>query len=331
MRARQTLWLWVLAACSDDDAEPESCHDGGCEITHAGTAAPSPAGRIADGTGGSAGATGATQPNRAGETAPAPDPIDAGPEDDSELDSGAPDYVIRQHVISPAMLYSAYDGSHDYLIAPWVPLSAASTDPSLHPLLADTLSWQVDPAFIDDLGPFPELPGGRLLRTRKPGSTLLQVTGITDQGVPVRGQVALLISAADSDTWNQGDDRYNTGVNMDWSTALADCALPVSPLNSLPATNACGDCHHTNSAIAAQPTPAQTARYSDSSLIALFSMAAKPAGGKFASPFLSRLPAEQAECLYGHFHTWEIPQDVLQGLVWKLRSIPPRAPAENTP
>jgi hypothetical protein len=105
------------------------------------------------------------------------------------------------------------------------------------------------------------------------------------------------------------------------------CGLPVS--FAIPTDSSCANCHNNMSMITVEHTPQQTAGYSDDDLIQIFTMGVKPMGGTFNSPFLKNIPDPNLQaCIYQSFHTWNIADDIKQGVVLKLRSIEP-APQES--
>jgi hypothetical protein len=61
-------------------------------------------------------------------------------------------------------------------------------------------------------------------------------------------------------------------------------------------------------------------------LIKIFTTGEKPVGGAYNSPFLRSAP--MPDCIYKSFHSLQMTDDEEQGIVWKLRSIAPRAMAE---
>jgi len=238
--------------------------------------------------------------------------------------------ILREGLIQFPHMYSAYDGAHDYEVTPSVPLAAAGIDPAWDPLDPSSLEWEVDDVFVADHGAFAELPGGRLLQTKRAGNTLVKVTGMTRSGVLVRGEAPLTISAAAPDEWAAGDARYNNGISVDWSMRIAEavrtgvCVVPAG-LGQIAPVGACTTCHASPSALGNQPTPTQLALYSDGALEEIFARAALPAGGAFTSPYLRMLDPQTADCAYLAFHTWDVDERTRRGLIWKLRSLPPRS------
>jgi hypothetical protein len=249
-----------------------------------------------------------------------------------------PAVQVRQGLISFSPIYSAWDGTHDYQITPYVPLVGADPATGADPIDAASLKWSLNSKYVEDKGPFlkpdgtPGLPGARLLQTKSAGTAVIEVTGTTLGGTKVKGSTTLNIAAATAAKWQDGEDRYNSDVKVDFTSlfsgatagGMGDCGLPISLKDKIPTEAACTNCHNTMaSALSIQHTPTQTGGYSDGDLIQIFTQATKPAGGKFNSPALSRVPTALAECMYKTFHTWTIADEVKEGIVYKLRSIPP--------
>ena len=234
----------------------------------------------------------------------------------------------RPNQICFSPMYSAFDGTHEYAVTPSVP-SAAENSQDSDPVMAGTVKWQVDGAFVKQ-DEFPELTAGAKLTTKKAGSTVVKVTAKTLGGVQVRSEAKLTISEAKQPEWDAGEARYNNGMMIPWMRpAMAAqgegiCGLPITI--ELPTSAACGNCHNSMNAISVEHTPTQTAGYSNEDLVNIFTTGQKPAGGTFNSPFLRMAP--MPDCIYAEFHTWEMTDDEKKGIVWKLRSIAPRVQAE---
>jgi hypothetical protein len=234
----------------------------------------------------------------------------------------------RPALISFSPMFSAFDGTHEYAVSPSVP-SAAENSADSDPVMAGTVKWQVDGAFVKQ-DEFPELTAAAKLTTKKAGKTMVKATAKTLGGVEVWGESELTISEAKQTEWDAGEARYNNGMMITWmrpamaAAGEGTCGLPVS--FELPTTSACGNCHNPMNTISVEHTPTQTAGYSNEDLVNIFSAGQKPAGGTFNSPFLRNAP--MPDCIYGEFHTWEMSDDEKKGIVWKLRSIAPRVQQE---
>ena len=243
---------------------------------------------------------------------------------DDEGDVG----MLRPKLISFSPMYSAFDGTHEYAVTPSVP-SAAENSQDSDPVMASTIKWQIDNAYLKQ-DEFPELTAATKLTTKKAGKTMVKVTAKTLGGLQVRGEAELTISEASQAEWDAGEARYNNGMMITWMRPMMAaagegvCGLPI--VIDLPTTSACGNCHNPMNAISVEHTPTQTAGYSNEDLVNIFTTGAKPAGGTFNSPFLRAAP--MPDCIYKEFHTWEMTEDEKKGIVWKLRSIPPRVQEE---
>lgn len=250
----------------------------------------------------------------------------------SGSDDGGDSRILNPSLIQFPIMYSAFDGNaHDYQISPWIPLAGADAATGADPVKPETIKWTVDSAYVQEVGDI-ALPGGRVFKTLKSGTTIVSVTADTVLGQKFKGEAQLNIEQADAADWEKGDMRYNNGVAIDPTMLSAEmaaegsagtCGLPIDAMGMIPTDSACTNCHNSMSPISVQHTPTQTAGYSGDQLIAIFTEALKPAGAKFNSPFLKIFTPEMAECLYKGFHTWNIPEDVREGIVLKLRSITP--------
>jgi hypothetical protein len=236
--------------------------------------------------------------------------------------------TLLPNLISFSPMYSAFDGTHEYAVSPSVP-SAAEGSMDSDPVMAATIKWEVDGAFVKQ-DEFPDLAAAVKLTTKKAGKTTVKVTAKTLAGNTVRGEAPLTINEASQAEWDAGEARYNNGMMITWTrpTMAAQgegiCGLPV--MIDLPATSACGNCHNPMNTISVEHTPTQTAGYSNEELVSIFTTGAKPAGVTFNSPLLRNAP--MPDCIYKEFHTWEMTDDEKKGIVWKLRSIPPRVQTE---
>lgn len=236
--------------------------------------------------------------------------------------------MLLPKLISFSPMYSAFDGTHEYAVTPSIP-SAAENAMVPDPVMANTIKWQVDGAFVKQ-DEFPELTAAVKLTTKKTGMTVVKVTAKTLSGAEVRGEAPLTISEAKQAEWDAGEARYNNGMMIQFMrpAMAADgegvCGLPIT--FELPTSSACGNCHNPMNAISVEHTPTQTAGYSNENLVDIFTTGAKPPGGTFNSPFLRMAP--MPDCIYSEFHTWEMTDDEKKGIIWKLRSITPRVQQE---
>jgi hypothetical protein len=237
----------------------------------------------------------------------------------SHVDEFSPDLSLANYILFSPM-YSAFDGKHDYAVTPSVP-GAAPSD-AADPILASSIKWHLDGAFVRQ-DEFPELPAATKLTTKNDGVTIVGMTAKTLSGRAIRSETELIISKANQSEWDAGEARYNNGEMSPRMRPQSMCGL-VSGIE-LPETSACSACHNpVNPEITIEHTPTQTAGYSNDDLIQIFTQGAKSyrRGGTYNSPFLRAAP--MPDCIYKELHTWEMTDDEKRGIIWKLRSIPPK-------
>jgi hypothetical protein len=239
--------------------------------------------------------------------------------------------LLLAKLISFSPMYSAFDDNmHEYAVTPSVP-SAMAGMTNADPIVASSIKWTVDGAFVKQ-DEFPELTAAIKLTTKKAGDTKVKVSAKTMSGQTVRGETDLKISTAAQSEWDVGEARYNNGMMIQWMRPMMAapgeglCGLPIASFDVSTAA-ACGNCHNPmNAAITVEHTPTQTAGYSNEDLINIFSTGQKPAGAVFNSPLLKMAP--MPDCIYAAFHTWDMTDDEKAGIIWKLRSIPPKVQEE---
>ena len=231
---------------------------------------------------------------------------------------------LHPNLILYSPMYSAFDGTHDYALTPYVPSAAASKADD--PILASSIEWLVDDTFVKR-EEFRDLPAAIKLVTKRAGKTPIVVTGKTLSGHAIRADAELTISKATEYEWMAGEARYNNGVTRSRERAnLPDGCGLVFNIDVPDTMTTCRNCHNPMNMVSSEPTPTQTAGYSNDQLIKIFTEAEKPAGGTFNSPYLRSAPFP--DCLYNQFHTWEMTDDEKRGIVWKLRSITPKVQEE---
>lgn len=239
----------------------------------------------------------------------------------SGVDEGATVDSVS-NLISFSPMYSAFDGVHEYALTPNVPSAAWSEDED--PVLASSIAWQLDSAFVKR-DEFPDLPAAIKLTTKKPGATTVAITAKTLSGRAVRSETRLIISRANQSEREAGEARYDNGeiTPSQRPTVFADdLQCPGGPGGlDIPRASACGNCHSVTSTIAFEPTPTQTAGYSNEDLIKIFTEGERPTDRPFKGSFLRQVPMPL--CIYKEFHTWNMSDDEKNGIIWKLRSIPP--------
>jgi hypothetical protein len=222
--------------------------------------------------------------------------------------------------------YSAHDGVHAYSVTPWIPAADPDSQDS-DPVLASSVVWHFDPSFVS-ASEFSELAGGVKLTTKRAGRTIIKLSATTLGGSKLRDSTTLDIAQADSQDWDLGNARYQNGERADLATTFppardgeGTCGLPFTL--AFPRTAACVSCHDGRDNMSVEYSPTQTAHYSDSDLINIITTGAKPGGGILNNPFLTAKP--MPDCVFAAFHTWALSEPELQGMLLKLRSIPPHA------
>jgi hypothetical protein len=239
-------------------------------------------------------------------------------------------------IFSP--MFSAYDGVHEYKLP--VTIDQAAIDANgIDPVNPDSVKWTVDPKMAST-EPYPELPGGLLLTTKDSGMTTVSVSAMTQSGKKVKGTSVLQITKASDAEWQMGAARYDNMVAINFGMlgmqgAAAGAGGGTAAMGGVPNFAAlipkdasCGNCHNNTSGLTVEHTPQQTAGYSDDDLIKIFTTGAKPMGVGFNSPLLKMVPAQFAMPLYTMLHTWDIAPEVQRGIVFKLRSITPKAQSD---
>jgi hypothetical protein len=226
--------------------------------------------------------------------------------------------------LSFSPMYSAYDGVREYQLP--VTLEPAAYDPnSTDPVDVTTVRWKVDTKYASQQI-YPELPAGVLLTTKSAGTTVVTAEATSKSGRRLQGTAVLNITKADPAEW----ERYNNNVPLMFATAEEEQAAAVGgEWYPWPKDASCANCHNGVNQmlgvdVTIEHTPQQTAGYSDDELIKIFTMGAKPAGGKFHSPLFEGQPLIFVERSYKQMHTWDIAPEAERGIVYKLRSITPQ-------
>ena len=237
---------------------------------------------------------------------------------EEQWDIGGPELGL----IAFTPMFSAFDGLHEYAVTPSVP-SAAANSKDTDPVLASTVKWEVDGAFVKQ-SEFSDLPAAIKLTTKRAGTTKVSVTVKTLSGKSASSSAKLSISMATPEEWAAGEPRYNSDMPTTWGAAEGETICGLAAAVELPKTSACANCHSpSGSMFAVEPTPTQTAGYSNEDLVNIFTQGAKPAGGVFNSPFLRSVP--MPACTYRAFHTREMSDEEKNGIIWHLRSIAPKS------
>lgn len=132
----------------------------------------------------------------------------------SSSDSGDEEGTKLPNLISFSPMYSAFDGTHEFAVTPSVPSAKEGTG-NADPIVASSLKWKVDEAFVKR-DEFPELAASVKLTTKKAGKTTVSVTAKTMSGQTVRGESILTIDSGNMTEWEAGETRYNNGMMIPW-------------------------------------------------------------------------------------------------------------------
>jgi hypothetical protein len=191
-------------------------------------------------------------------------------------------------------MYSAYDGVHDFKLPAIV---NGYTD----------VKWSADPENLVSL----EMLGdnGIMITTRGAGDVRL----IARSG-SLSGSAMLHITEATSADWELGEMRYNNGVPL----PPIDMATAMMMGVTIPDDLSCRNCHGGGAmALSVEHTPQQTAGYSDTDLISIFTMGQKPPTANWRSGI--------PEFIYMRLHTWTATEEEKKGVVTYLRSFEPKS------
>ncbi len=201
---------------------------------------------------------------------------------------------------------------------------------------------------------------GIMLVTQKAGECTVTITDEKGNS----GKAKLTVTKNSPDDVDIGKERYANGIDAfnlpEGGIRLPEGGFPGLPEGGFPeggfprfgeggvrfpegglgimrnANAACTFCHIPDGAPAAENmmmgqvdvehTPQQTAGYSDDDLIAIFTMAKKPAGAPYRVVNGGGLLQDsQAQLIYARFHTWEVAPETQKGIVAYLRSLTPKS------
>jgi hypothetical protein len=221
-------------------------------------------------------------------------------------------------------MYSAFDGVNEYAVTPGV-ATAVTGSFDTGPVLASSLKWDFDSDFFTRVQA--TRPGTIKLITKKPGNTVVEATGHSLSGGLVMSRTRVTISQANATEWHTGNERYNSGELVSWPPAGQPTVAPGEGTCGLAytiqyaTTAACSGCHNDSGPTGVASTPSETAVYSDEDLLRVVMLGTKPAGDTFLG-FLQEI--SMPDCIFASFHTWELNEPQKTGIIWKLRSIPPK-------
>lgn len=243
-------------------------------------------------------------------------------------------------------MYSAFDGNaHEFQVP--VKVTGAT----------GKLTVKTEPDGFVQTKPHPE---GIMLVTQKAGECKVIITDAEGNS----GEAKLVVTQNDPSDVDIGKERYANGVDA-FNLPEGGIRFPEGGFPGLPeggfgeggirfgegglrfpegglmimrnAEAACTFCHIPEGAPAenmtmgqvdVEHTPQQTAGYSDEDLIAIFTMAKKPAGAPYRVVNGGGLiPDNVAQTIYARFHTWDVKPETQKGIVAYLRSLTPKAQA----
>jgi hypothetical protein len=219
--------------------------------------------------------------------------------------------------------YSAFGGKREYHVAPSLSEAALSED-GVDPVLADSLVWNVDPAFATQ-ETYDKLPGAVLLTTRAAGTTRIEVRATTTSGRRVRDSVPLEITAANDELFAMGVDAFDASLPSGPKASAERMTKERCGVDmSFSAPLRCKGCHVRRR----DPTNLDAPQfehelYSDRKLIDMFANGGMPDDYMNAGPFLRVAPLEAARCYFELHHSADVPHEIALGLVFRLRSFPP--------
>src|ERR1700761_3755083 len=93
-------------------------------------------------------------------------------------------------IIAFSPMYSAFDGTHEFAVTPSVPAAATPGPMDVDPLIASTIKWEVDSAFVKQ-DEFSGLPTAIKLISKKAGQTEVRVTAKTLKGFSIHSAAKL--------------------------------------------------------------------------------------------------------------------------------------------
>jgi len=194
-------------------------------------------------------------------------------------------------------MYSAYDGQHEFKIP------AVVTG-------VKKVKWSVSDPEVADIDV--QSDGSAMITVRKAGS----VKVIAKAG-PIRGEAPLTITESKDNEWEAGNVRYNNGTVLTRGPrgdggggggGFKDKQLSCTNCHGGAGGDDSKDIEH---------TPMQTAGYSDTELVAIFTKGKKPEG----VPQRVMMNRER----WSKMHQWQMDEFAVKGLVVYLRALEPKS------
>jgi hypothetical protein len=230
--------------------------------------------------------------------------------------SSAAPKLLRANV-----LYSAFDGVHDFQVTVDIP----ELEQGSSPIDSSTLQWSFDGAYLT-LEPYAALEGAVLVRPRRPGVTRIGVRAqLHGTGELVEDSALFVIEATTAVEVERGEAFFNPdGQKVGFEPLPVDqsCVeknLPFGPLE----LHTCLGCHDARvPGVAGNYVSEQTATLSDLTLERLFAQGRIPADFRFKESFFMNIQSDLRACAFALQHAWAIPQDLQHAIAMKLRSLP---------
>jgi hypothetical protein len=241
-----------------------------------------------------------------------------------EVHDGA-GYLQSTNFLLSSIMYSAYDGAHEYSVAPYFVYQNVGPRLVPDPVIASSIRWEVDPLYVER-SEFTELASAIKLTTKRVGTTFVKISASRYSGHKDKQTAVVHIHPGSPDAWEAGDARYKSGELVDSvlppSGGDLDSACGLARDPGVPASAACVSCHDGREDLSTGYTSLHTAARTDEDLIDIVTTGQKPAGATFMSPRMNAL--EFPDCVFASFHTFAATEEEQRGLVLKLRSIPPQ-------
>lgn len=240
---------------------------------------------------------------------------------ESESLSPDVDWEALDLVYSP--MYSAYDGDHLFQVPCYV-----------NGVSVEVEDWQAIPSDAVSFDPWTSEDGtqGVLITVQRHEPTVTIAASSGDIGA----RAELHITNATPDQWEIGQERYKNGAEFDFMEATRLMRMMFSPddfevmdgmvtfvgdpekFGGSPTDLRCDSCHTQGAEnFQVQHTPTQAARFSDDELRTIFTKGMKPEGVDF------RVLPPFVQSFYQYFHTWQVTEEQVDGLIVYLRSLTP--------
>jgi hypothetical protein len=213
--------------------------------------------------------------------------------------SGSSDVTESGLEIQFPKMFSAYDGKHEFKVPVMIEgvkkVNWTASDPEM-----------VDIDAAND--------GTATITVRKAGTVTIRA-----KAGSLTGEAVLTITESKDDEWEAGNQRYNNGVVLKRGGRRDDAGGGGAP-NAERQQASCTNCHGSaggDESKDVEHTPMQTAGYSDSELVSVFTKGQKPAGVE------QRVMMSKSR--WSKMHQWAMDEFAVKGLVVYLRSLEPKS------